>query len=45
MNKDHSILPKLVPEVYGLRPHAAYRANTKQISDFFPSGTLQAADV
>ena len=36
MNKDHSILPKLVPEVYGLHPHAAYRAKKKQISDFFP---------
>ena len=35
MNKDHSILPKLVPEVYGLHPHAAYRAKKKQISDFF----------
>ena len=45
MNKDHSILPKLVPEVYGLHPHAAYRAKKSKLVTFFPSGTLQAADV
>ena len=37
--------PKFVPKVNGPHPHAPYRANTKQISDFFPSDTWQAADV
>ena len=40
----HVADPKFVPKVYG-HPHAPYRANTKQISAFFPSGTWQAADV
>jgi len=30
---------KFVPKVYSPHPHAPYHANTKQISDFFPSAT------
>ena len=30
----HLADPKFVPKVYGPHPHAPYRANTKQISDF-----------
>ena len=31
----HLADPKCVPKVYGPHPHAPYRANTKQMSDFF----------
>ena len=42
----HLADPKLVPEVYGPYPHAAYPAKKKsKLVTFFPSGTLQAADV